>query len=326
MSTSEGGGVLRVGMYGRNGHQIGRQLANHPVARCVAVAGWGDASAPDGASNLDRLEVMLADDSIDLISFCSPRRDEQADHAIAALEAGKHVYAEKPSALSEAKLDQIIETAARTGRSYHEMAGSMLMQPYQAMREVVRSGRIGEVVHVIAQKSYPYADGRPGDEGVDGGLFLQVGVHAARWIEHVAGVRMTEITGRETTHGNPRDPDDGLRMASVCHANLENGGVAAITCNYLNRKEATSIWGYEELRIWGTEGFVESLRGGQITRLVMGDEDLGELDVSAGSQDYFDLIAANLVHGEAMPLSIEDELHPTRMLLRAKAEIDSPAH
>lgn len=322
MTSAESNRPLRVGLFGRNGHQIARQLLEHPLARCIAVAAWGDAPAPDSASNLERLEVMLADDSIDLISLCSPRRDEQADQAIAALEAGKHVYAEKPTALSEAKLDQVIEAAARTGRSYHEMAGSMLIQPYRAMRDVVRSGQIGEVVHVIAQKSYPYMDGRPGDEGVDGGLVLQVGVHAARWVEHVAGVRMTEITGRETTHGNPRDPVDGLRMASVSHARLENGGVAAITCNYLNRRDATGVHGYEELRIWGSAGFVESLRGGQITRLVVGGEDRGELDTAAGSQDYFDLIAANLVLGDPMPLSLDEELHPTRMLLRAKQSIN----
>ena len=319
MTNAAASDALRVGLYGLNGHQIARQLVDHPLARCVAVAGFGDAGPPDGASNLERLEVMLADDSVDLVSLCSPRRAEQARHAIDALEAGKHVYAEKPSALTEAELDAIVDATERTGKSYHEMAGSMLMQPYRAMREVVRSGRIGDIVQVIAQKSYPYFDGRPGDEAVDGGLFLQVGVHAARWVEHVAGVRMTEITGRETIHGNPRRPVDGLRMASVCHAALENGGVAAITCNYLNRKQATAIWGYEELRIWGTQGFVESLRGGQITRLVIGDEDHGELDVSAGTLDYFDLIAAHLVNGDPMPLTLEEELHPTRMLLRAKA-------
>lgn len=43
------------------------------------------------------------------------------------------------------------------------------------------------MVQVIAEKSYPYHERRPRDEDVDGGLILQCGVHAMRFVEHVAG-------------------------------------------------------------------------------------------------------------------------------------------
>jgi hypothetical protein len=45
------------------------------------------------------------------------------------------------------------------------------------------------------------------------------------------------------------------------------------------------------------------------------------LDKSAAGTDYFSFITAHLATGAAMPLTIEEELHPLRMLLRAKQKI-----
>lgn len=44
------------------------------------------------------------DETLDLISLCSPSRKNQAKDAIECLRAGKHVYAEKPAAFSEKEL------------------------------------------------------------------------------------------------------------------------------------------------------------------------------------------------------------------------------
>jgi hypothetical protein len=37
--------------------------------------------------------------------------------------------------------------------------------------------------------------------------------------------------------------------------------------------------------------------------------------------DYFDFVARHLVAGVAMPLTSDEELHPLRMLLRAKEKM-----
>ena len=41
----------------------------------------------------------------------------------------------------------------------------------------------------------------------------------------------------------------------------------------------------------------------------------------SGAGDYFDFVAAHLTTGAAMPLTLEEELHPLRMLLRAKEKL-----
>ncbi len=309
---------IGVGLYGANGHQLTpAYFARGLPARLVAVAGVRDAAWPAGTKRLASLEELLADPAVQLVVLCSPRRADQARDAIRCLEAGRHVYAEKPSALTERELDAILATAARTGRQFHEMAGTAFAPEYAAMRRVVRAGGVGEVIQVLVQKSYRYGRSRPQDEAIDGGLFLQAGVHAVRMVEHVGGVRIKALTGWETRTGSP-EAGEG-RIAGAAQATLENGGLATIIMNYLNPGHPQLPHGNETLRVFGTRGFVESVDGGARTRLVTADKITEPLDrAGAGAGDYFDFVVAHLATGAPMPLASDEELHPLRVLLRAK--------
>lgn len=314
---------LGVGLYGSNGHQIQALLNGHPRAEAVAWAALAaDAVPPDWQNHpairrCNGLDAMLEDPRVELVSLCSPRRADQAADAIRCLRAGRHVYAEKPCALSEAELDAVLAAASASGRVFRDMGGTVFAQPYWAMREVVQAGRVGAVVQVFVQKSYPYHDRRPQDEAVDGGLILQVGVHAARIVEHVSGRRVEAVSAVDTNLGNPGR--GGLRMAASLQMRLAGGGLATGIVNYLNM-HPTGIWGYEEVRVFGTEGFVESLEGGARTRLVTRDRDWGALDVRRTPPDYFDCVAQLIHDGTPMPFSLEDDLHPTRVVLRAQQD------
>ena len=315
---------IRIGLYGTNGHQIQNALVEHPLGTCVATAAFDRARLPEplqldtSVRHYDTLDEMLTDDQIDLISLCSPRRRDQAQEAIRCLEAGKHVYAEKPVAMSEADLDAVIAAAHRSGKAFHEMwTDSAMTQPYHTIRQIVQAGTIGTVVQVLAQKSYPMHDRRPQDEDDDGGLILQVGVHALRFVEFVAGTRVDDIWAIQTQLGNPGEGD--LRVATSMMLRLANGGVGSVTCNYLN-PPAFGLWGNEMLRIFGTEGFIESTNGGTQTRLVLNGEDRGPLEITGPGKRYLDLYLASLTGPSLMPLALEDELHPTRVLIRARAD------
>jgi predicted dehydrogenase len=318
--AASGGEKIRVALYGTNGHQLSpAKLADHPHATLIAVAAYSR-ELPAGAKVTTHpdLDALLADPSVDLVSLCSPRRADQARDAIRCLTAGKHVYAEKPCALSERELDDILAVAAKSGREFHEMAGTVFAQPYFEMRRAVRAGEIGEVVQVLVQKSYPYGTHRPQDEGLDGGLFLQAGIHAARLVEHVTGQQIRDISGLETATGLPESGEG--KMAAGAQMTLENGAIATIIMNYLN-PAGNKPRNNETLRVFGVKGFTESIDDGTRTRLVTAERTIEPLDLSVPSADYFDLIAAHLADGKPLPLSTEEELHPLRMLLRAKEKL-----
>lgn len=312
---------LKVALYGLNGHQIARALVDNPRARLVAAAGMTPDDLPEALRGdetvrwHDTLESILEAGEADLVSLCSPRRADQADEALRCMAAGMHVYAEKPCALNETDLDRLLEADAAGPARFREMGGSALVQPFRAMTGIVRSGVLGTVVQVFAQKSYPYHDRRPQDQAVDGGLTMQAGVHGMRWIEHVTGIRVAEVNAVETRVGNPSATGD-LRMGSVVMMRLESGAVAALLCNYCNPR-GLGTWGNEHLRVFGTEGFVEAVDGGTRTRLVVGEEDRGPLPPGEDLPAYHDLFFDALLGGDPMPMTLEEDLHPTRMIIRA---------
>lgn len=313
---------IRVALYGGNGHQIHNKLINHPNAQLVAVCALKESQMEtvrgEKPKEYETLTEMLKDEEVDLVSLCSPMRSEQARDAILCLKAGKHVYSEKPAALSEKELDEILEVSKETGCEFHEYADTIFYEPYWSMKNLVQSGKIGEVVQVYVQKSYPLnAALRPQDEETDGGLIRWVGIHAIRFIEHITGVKVSEAKVFQTHKGNI-DESSGLFTASSWAMKLENGGVASACVNYLHPKRGFGQHGNESVRIFGTEGMAEITDGARNSHLYTRNEDMGEIDTSNSScRDFFDLYIEHLLFGNTMPMSLEDELHPLRVVIRA---------
>lgn len=322
---------IKVGLFGAVGHQIQNNLKDHPLAEIVALAGFSPEQIPEHlkAANVrvyPDLDTLLDDPEVQLVSFCSPRKDEQGHHVIRCLEAGKHAYAEKPCCMDEATLDQIIATARRTGRIFHEMTGVSLAQPYSTLHEIVMSGVIGEVIQVLSQKSYPWADWRPADERVDGGLAMQVGIYNTRFVEHVAGVKIKSIQMRETRLGNTI-PGSQCRRAVSFLMELENGGLASAVSNYCcPAQPGWKKWGYESLIIFGSNGFVESLDSGRIGTLSVNGQEPTALDFSRPCRDYLDMFLGEIQTGKkVIPFSLEEEVSPTRWVIRAKTQLAANA-
>lgn len=353
MKHALSGRLLGVGLYGINGHQIQAALADEsandadkgPAARLVAVAGVPDDALPEslrdpGPRRHPGLEALLDDPEVELVSLCSPRRDQQAKDAMRALERGKHVYAEKPCAVDEPELDRLLDAARASGRRFLEMGDTVFAEPWYALRQLVRSGALGEIVQVHAQKSYPWHEGRSPDDGVDGGLVAWVGVHAFRMVEQIGGARVAEVcstarsfvgdpgragSGKSETDSNS-DPAPAcgsggggrLAMAAACLCALENGGLATVTANYLNPK-GFPRWGNESLRLFGTLGMAEITDGGARSRWYDAQGDRGEIP-PIPPPDYFAALWRHFRDGAPMPFDAEEMIHPTRVALRAKRQ------
>lgn len=112
------------------------------VASAAHQYGWAE-SATDWRAVLDR-------DDIDIVDVCVPGH-LHAEVAIAALEAGKHVLAEKPLANTLAEAEKMVSTArAARERGVQSMVGFNYRRvPALALaRQHIRAGRIGTVRQV----------------------------------------------------------------------------------------------------------------------------------------------------------------------------------
>ncbi len=304
----------KVGLYGSNGHQLPIPLPAEWGGEIMAAVGL--AACPQGIHIYETLEKLLEDPEDEIVSLCSPRRADQAQNAIQCLRAGKHVYAEKPCAMTEQDLDVILAAAIDNGCQFREMAGTILEQPYRELHRLITQGTVGKVIQIFAQKSYPWLDTRPADEAIDGGLAMQAGIYITRFVEHIADCRIRTVSLRETLAGNP-DPESACRMAASIQMSLECGGMATGICNYLNPMREV-CWGYETLRIFGTEGVLETCSRTRKLLLAKPGQAPEPLNPSQPSEDYFQRFLSSLSGGTALPLTSEEEMRATRWIIRAK--------
>ncbi|HVU77105.1 MAG TPA: Gfo/Idh/MocA family oxidoreductase [Gaiellaceae bacterium] len=94
---------------------------------------------------------LLGDDTLDAIVIATP---VPTHHALAkqALEAGKHVFVEKPPAMRAAEMDELVELAAQADRVL--MPGHLLLYHpgVLKLKELIDSGELGEVLCVYGNR------------------------------------------------------------------------------------------------------------------------------------------------------------------------------
>lgn len=319
---------LRVACYGNNGHQIAGKLKDHPRARLVAVSKMSRetvrSAVGDEAAAAVRVEpeldALVDSENVDLISLCSPRRDQQCAQALRCLEAEKHVLAEKPAAMSVEELSLLRDTAEQCHAEFRQMGDCGQDAVLSAIRKQVDADRLGPVVQIYAQKSYPYHDRRPQDQGIDGGIFRWVGIHAIRFIQRATGLRAVRVSARDTHQGNPGEGE--LQMAASMWLELDNGAIASLVLNYLN-PSGIGYWGNDQIRVFGTRGMIEAVDGFQRRQMVTGEAEPKPIpDVPDTYPDFFDSYVDFLLDGKEMPYSMADDLFALRTAIRAQRSAD----
>ncbi|MFE2449030.1 Gfo/Idh/MocA family protein [Stenotrophomonas sp. NPDC087984] len=146
----------RIGILG-SGNIFGRYvtgLARYPELEIVRVGDIDVARAKQAAAEHaipawgDDAE-LYADDSVDIVINLTPPV-HHARTVITALEAGKHVYAEKPLATTVTDGEAVLAAAARTGRVLGSAPDTFLGSAAQTARKAIDSGSIGAPIGATA--------------------------------------------------------------------------------------------------------------------------------------------------------------------------------
>lgn len=97
------------------------------------------------------LDDVLADDVVDAVVIAAPAKDH-ASVALRALEAGKHVYVEKPLALDVADAEAVVAAAQQRGLTL--MVGHLLQYhpAFLALRTMVADGALGELRYLYSNR------------------------------------------------------------------------------------------------------------------------------------------------------------------------------
>lgn len=316
--------LLNLALHGDRGHQLWNQLENLSGVEAIGVSGisfekWRQKQTFLGplAERLPwfrDLAELLSSSATGLVSICSNRRASQCEDVEIALNAGWHVLAEKPLAMDQTGLQRLRDMARDSKRLLLTMTPSCYNPVLRGMRRLVSTGRLGTILQVFAQKSYPFHDNRPADEAIDGGLTRQAGIHAVDFIRVATGCEFSRVYCIETSIGNSGKGD--LKMASSITAAMNDGAVASIVVNYGN-PPSIGYHGNDHIRVFGTRGMVEWVDGFTRGRFVPLEGPEETLPEDFPSHPYPQDIIHSLREGTLPLLTTEDCFRTTSSILAA---------
>jgi len=281
----------------------------------TAIASRDIAKAKQAAEALDiptaygSYEELLADPNIDAIYNPLPNQFH-VPWTIKAAEAGKHVLCEKPISLSAAEAKTLVEVRARTGVKIAEAFMIRSFHQWLRLRELLDSGRIGQLRSVTGFFSYNNTDPaniRNQLESGGGGIY-DIGcylIHASRYAFGRQPNRVVACLDRD-----PQFQTD--RLASAILEFPE--GHSIFTCS-------TQLIPYQRIHFLGTRGRIElevpfNAPPDRPSRLFI--DISGDLSGSGISTEIFPVGDQYTAQGEAfakavregtdVPVSIEDAI------------------
>lgn len=191
-------------------------------------------------------EELLADPSIDAIYNPLPNH-LHVPWTIKAMEAGKHVLCEKPIALTAPEAEQLIKVRERTGKLVAEAFMVRFHPQWLRAREIVESGRVGEVKAIQTFFSYFNADPENvrNMATIGGGGLYDIGCYA------VATARFIYASEPERVIGSfEKDPAFGTDRLCGALAVFPEGRQLSFICS-------TQLVPYQRVQICGTQGRIE---------------------------------------------------------------------
>jgi len=266
---------IRLGLVGFEGHtgEVLDPLPRLPDVRLVCAAS-GDPEAlrkfeqgkrGAGVKLYSDYRRMMDAERLDLVAVCN----NNGERAAAILEAASRqldIIAEKPLAIGRRDFERV-QRAVSENRVRLGMLLPMRFDPeYQAIKQVVESGEIGEVLQIASQKSYKLGD-RPAwfrTRSTYGSTILWIGIHMIDLMRWTSGREFVEAAGYQARLGFPEAGDMETVTASLFR--LDNGGIAVLRMDYM-RPQTAGSHGDDRLRLAGTKGVIEYMAATGVTVL-----------------------------------------------------------
>ena len=132
--------------------------ANSDIEASVASISHYDPSMYDALGKQFGLpctsyQEALKDPEIDAICICTPS-GQHAHQAIAAAEAGKHIFVEKPMALTEEDCDRMIEAASDNGVCLAVSLQRRAEPVFRKVRAAIEAGDLGQLTLGVVTMPY----------------------------------------------------------------------------------------------------------------------------------------------------------------------------
>lgn len=209
----------------------------------------------------DDYRDVLADPEVDVVSICTPN-DQHEEMAIAALKAGKHVYIDKPLAVTYESAARIAQAAQSASVKTHMVFNNRYSPAIMRAKELMEEGRIGEVLSFQARylHSGSIDPNKPigWKQQMQGGVILDLGSHALDLLTWLMGYPEKVFCKTRTIYGERPTKEGGVENAlSEDHAlmmlQMPGGALGSVEAS----KIATGSNDELTIEIRGTKGAIQ---------------------------------------------------------------------
>lgn len=252
---------LRIGVVGCG--RIGKlhidNLINAvPGVEVIAVAdpmidksGARDWCAAHGITNVsaDYMDVINNKD-VDAVFVCSST-DTHSVISLAAVNAGKHVFCEKPVDYDVDKIKAVMAAVEEKGVKFQVGFNRRFDHNHKAVADAVKSGKIGDP-HIVIVSSRDPEPPPASYVAVSGGIFYDMMIHDFDMVRYVTGSEAVEISAVGSCLVNPNlQEESGIPDVdtAVVTMKMANGCIAVIN----NSRQA--VYGYDQrVEAFGSKG------------------------------------------------------------------------
>ncbi|MFE5323052.1 Gfo/Idh/MocA family protein [Paenibacillus sp. NPDC056579] len=234
------GRKVRIGIVGAGliGKAHLRNYAKIADAEVVAVCDVNEREAQNVAEQFQVPHVysdfkeLLKRDDIEAIDVCL-HNNLHAPVTVAALQAGKDVYCEKPIAGTYYDGTVMLDMAAQCGKNLHIQLGTLYRKETKAAKALIDGGMLGKLYHARAtghrRRGRPFIDGYGtpaflNQEIAAGGALIDMGVyHIAQMLYLLDTPKVERISGK-----GYREMEVDAKRAQQAEFNVEELGLGFV--------------------------------------------------------------------------------------------------
>ena len=193
-----------------------------------------------GVQTTTSFETMLADPDLDAVAITTPVSTHHA-LALAGLEAGKHVFVEKPMARSSAEAQDLISAAEERGLVLMPGHTFLYSPPVVKIKELIDCGALGEIYFVSMSRV------NLGLHQSDVSVVWDLGPHdfsiLRYWLEGIP----TEMSAMTRSCVFPETPD-----IAFINGRYDNGTIVHLELSWLSpsKLRRTAIVGSEKMVVY----------------------------------------------------------------------------
>ena len=245
--------------------------------------------------------ALVADPNVDVVYIATPHPRHHDDAAL-ALNAGKHVLAEKPFTINAREAQNLVELAAARGLVVLEAMWTRWLPHMIAIRKLLADGAIGDVRAVLADHTQKLSDD-PADRlnslELGGGALLDLGVYPISFASDLLGTPEA-VQATATLRATGADAETGIllsypggRLATLYTSSASAGPNRAFILGGDGRIEVDSVWYTPtSFRVYDSQ---DELRSSY-------ESDVSGRGMQFQADEIERLIATGTLSGEILPL------------------------